>query len=132
MICDNFFLPRKGASCVSLMILACFITVFISFLAYYLSLIKPSGMVSVTTLISADYQMESAIIMQMQKYRENKSNEPKSFEKEIMLGINMVVKCIKQPNNEYLFEAVVNGRNIHRQIKVKGCSEIPDKLIFLE
>lgn len=114
------------------MLLAAFITLFTASLAYYLSSVKPGNMVSVTTLISADYQMESAIIMQMQRYKEKNSNEPKSFEKEIMLGINMKVNCSKMDNGEYLFEADVNGRNIHRQIKVKGCSDIPDKLIFLE
>ena len=127
MICN-----RKGFSLIYMMLLAGFITFFTAFLAYYLSSIKPSNMVSVTTLISADYQMESAIIMQMQRYKEKSSNEPKSFEKEIMLGIKMKVVCSKQANGEYLFEADVNGRNIHRQIKVKGCVDIPDKLIFLE
>ena len=104
MICNKFN-SRKGFSLVHMMLFAAFITLFTSFLAYYLSSIKPSNMVSVTTLISADYQMESAIIMQMQRYKEKASNEPKSFEKEIMLGINMKVKCSKQANGEYLFEA---------------------------
>ena len=126
MICN-----RKGFSLINMMIMACLITLFTSFLAYYLSSIKPSGMVSVTSLISADYQMESAIIMQMQRFRENPKNEPKSFDKEIMLGINMSVECKKQ-NNDYLFDAVVKGRDILRRIKVKGCPTIPDKLIFLE
>ncbi len=114
------------------MLFASLVTLFTAFTAYYLSLIKPSDMVSVTTLISADYQMESAIIMQMQRYKEKSSNEPKSFEKEIMLGIKMKVNCSKEADGEYLFEADVSGKNIHRQIKVKGCSDIPDKLIFLE
>ena len=127
MICN-----RKGFSLIYMMLFAGFITFFTAFLAYYLSSIKPSNMVSVTTLISADYQMESAIIMQMQRYKEKSSNEPKSFEKEIMLGIKMKVVCSKQAEGEYLFEADVSGRNIHRQIKVKGCVDIPDKLIFLE
>ena len=123
---------KKGVSLIYMMLLSGFFSLFIGVLAYYLSSIKPSGMVSVTTLISADYQMESAIIMQMQKYRENPANEPKSFEKEIMLGINMTVNCTKLSSGEFLFEAVVDGRNVHRQIKVKGCRDIPDKLIFME
>ncbi len=127
MICN-----RKGFSLIYMMLFASLVTLFTAFTAYYLSLIKPSDMVSVTTLISADYQMESAIIMQMQRYKEKSSNEPKSFEKEIMLGIKMKVNCSKEADGEYLFEADVSGKNIHRQIKVKGCSDIPDKLIFLE
>ena len=126
MICN-----RKGFSLIYMMLLAGLVTLFTAFTAYYLSLIKPSNMVSVTTLISADYQMESAIIMQMQRYKEKSSNEPKSFEKQIMLGIKMKVNCSKVADGEYLFEADVNGRNIHRQINVKGCTDIPDKLIFL-
>ena len=133
MICNkSIYNSRKGFSLISTMICAFFVTLFTIALAYYLSYIKPGAIVSVTSLISADYNMESAIISQMQKFKDDPKKEPKSFSKEIMLGINMSVECKKISDKEYLFEAKVDGRNIHREIKVKGNTTIPDKLIFLE
>ena len=133
MTCNkSIFNSRKGLSLIHTMICAFFVTLFTIVLAYYLSYIKPGTIVSVTSLISADYNMESAIISQMQKYKDDPKKEPKSFNKEIMLAINMSVECKKISDKEYLFEAKVDGRNIHREIKVKGNTTIPDKLIFLE
>lgn len=114
------------------MILAFSVTFISIGLALYLNSLKPNPVVPVTTLISADYQMESAIIFQMQKYKNNPEKEPKSFEKEILPGIHMSVQCSKTKNDQWLFDATVEGRGIKRHIKVIGHPQIPDKLIFLE
>lgn len=136
MICNNLqpanSRGKRGISFVYTLILATFVTIISILLAILLNNFKPNPIIPATTLISADYQMESAIIRQMQKYRNNHKNEPKGFSGDIMPGITMVVDCSKINENEWLFEAKVSGRGISRSIKVKSNEDIPDKLIFLE
>lgn len=132
MICNNSLGHKKGISIIGIMLLSFVVTLVSIGLALYLNSLKPNPMVPVTTLISADYQMESAIVLQMQKFKNNPDNEPKSFEKDILPGIHMIVNCSKTENNQWLFEASVTGQGINRHIKVLGHSQIPDKLIFVE
>ncbi len=132
MICNNSLCSKKGLSIIGIMLLSFVVSLTSIGLALFLNSLKPNPMVPVTTLISADYQMESAIVMQMQKFKNNPENEPKSFEKDILPGIHMTVNCSKTENNQWLFDASVTGRGINRHIKVLGHAQIPDKLIFLE
>lgn len=128
MICSN----RKGASLIFSMLLSMIMTSLFIVWAFYLNSIKPNPIVPIMTLLSADYQMESAVILQMQKYKNNPANEPKSFEKNIMPGVKMTVNCSKNGNNEWLFDAKVEGRGIYRTLTVIGNTQIPDKLLFVK
>ena len=129
---NSFFKSRKGNAFVFILILAIIVAVFSVYMSYYLSNMKPPKPESITTLISSDYQMESAVIMQMQKYKTNKQNEPKSIDKEFLPGINLSVKCSKNQKDEFVFETTVSGNNYVRKLKIKADKDIPDKLEFLE
>lgn len=128
---NSFFYSRRGNTFVFVLIFAILVAVFSVFMSYYLSNLKYSKEESISTLIASDYQMESAIIMLMQKYKTN-NNEPKSLEKELIPGINLSLKCNKLQNNEFEFETTVTGTNFNRKFRIKADKEIPDKLEFLE
>ncbi len=125
---------KREFSFVALVFLACLVALITISLAFYLDSSKPGKVISVSTLIESDYQMESAIIMQTQKYKQNPNNaELKVYKKEIMPNIFMIVNCTENQNDGYVFEATVTGNQyFYRKIKAKSSKEISDKLIFLE
>ena len=135
MIWNNFatsvFLGKKGSALSVVLLFVVLVNLFSIGLAFYLARLKPDPIIPINTIVSADYQMESVIIMQMQKYR-NSGEKPKSFEKDILPGIHMKVDCSEIEKDQWLFQASLNGRGIEKKIKVKSSPEIPDKLIFLE
>ena len=130
MICNKPLNNRKGLALLTTMFSAVVFTGVIIGLAFYLNNVKPNPVIPVTTLISADYQMESAIIIEMQKVKKNSEYKPQAFEKDILPGIKMKVDCSQTSSNEWLFDATVNGRGIERHLKVLGNKQIPDKLLF--
>ena len=123
---------KKGNVFVFVLISAIFVSLLTIGLSYYFATMKYPKSEEIGTIISLDYQMESAVVMQMQKYKSNNKHEPKSFEKEIMPGVDLSVKCTKLPKDEFVFETTVTGSNIYRKLKIKADKEIPDKLEFLE
>ncbi len=129
---DN--MEKKEFSFVALVFLACLVTLITISLAFYLDSSKPGKVISVSTLIESDYQMESAIIMQTQKYKQKSSqSDLKVYKKEIMPNIFMIVNCTEVQNDGYIFEATVTGSQyFYRKIKVKSSKDIADKFIFLE
>ncbi len=127
MISNN----KKGFSSFNAIILSCIFSIITFFMAYYFETIKPVTDISITSLISIDYILESSIIMQMQQYKNNIADNPKSFTKEIMPNIYMTVNYTNNQSSDYIFEVSVRGKNFYKQIKVKGDNNHPDKLIYL-
>ncbi len=133
MTTNNYcFKSKKGNAFIGILIAALVITLFTVYVSYYFSNMKYRKSESLAVLISSDYQMESAVIMQMQKYKNNNIYEPRSLKKELIPGIDLFVKCEKMQNGDYVFETTVTGTNINRKLKIKADKEIPDKLEFLE
>ena len=125
---------KKGSSYVFILMLACLVSIISVFLAYYLTNIKPHKSISPSKLIAADYQIESAVIMLLQKCKSSSESKPQDLEKEIMPGFFMTIKCSQIQKDEYLFDASVKSENeeYYRKIKAKGNSANPDKIEFLE
>ena len=63
------------------LILSVILTLSIISIAWFLSSMKSSPLIPATTLIAADYQMESAIIMQMQQLYNNQNMRPQPIQK---------------------------------------------------
>ena len=108
------------------------ISIFTIFAACYFSNKKHQKSISLSNLITVDYQLESAVIMQLQKLKNNTDSNPKNLEREIMPGILMKVNCKQdQTKDKYLFDSTISGVYVNKRILIKGCKDTPDKLTFL-
>lgn len=119
------------SSATRMLLLASILTLAVISIAFFLGSMKSSPLIPATTLIAADYQMESAIIMQMQQLHNNPVSKPQRLEKEIMPGIIMLLECSEQPDKTWLFKAGVNGQGISRTMQAIATSDNPEKIIFI-
>lgn len=113
------------------LILSAVLTLSIISIAWFLGSMKSSPLIPATTLIAADYQMESAIIMQMQQLHNNQNIRPQPVQKEIMPGIIMNIECSEQPDKTWKFVASVAGQGISRNLQAIAGSNNPDKILFI-
>ena len=126
---------REELSFIYIVIFACMVTLLTIILAFCLGNLKPINRVSVATLIESDYQMESAVLMQMQSFKQSRvSNKQDSLKKEIMPNIFMTVDCNQIKEDEFVFNTsiTVNGQNFYRRLKIKSRKSNPESLEFLE
>ncbi len=113
------------------LVLSVILTLSIISIAWALGSMKSSPLIPATTLLSADYQMESAIIMQMQQLRQSGARQPQSMHKEIMPGITMHLEVTRQTEKNWLFKAEVKGMGIDRSMQAVADSNNPDKIVFI-
>ena len=124
---------KKDYSIVYILLFASCVSIFTILVAYYFSNKKHQKSISLSNLITIDYQVESAVIMQLQKLKNNTDNKPKNLEREIMPGIFMKISCEQdQTKDNYLFDSTISGIYVNKRIQIKGCKNTPDKLTFLE
>jgi hypothetical protein len=113
------------------LVLSVILTLSIISIAWVLGSMKSSPLIPATTLIAADYQMESAIIMQMQLLKQSADRIPQSMKKEIMPGIMMNLEVNRQTEKTWQFKASVTGMGIDRSMQAVADSSNPDKIIFV-
>lgn len=113
------------------LVLASILTLAIISIAFFLGQMKSSPLIPATTLIAADYQMESAIIMKMQQLHNNPASKPQPLEKEILPGIVMQLECSEQADKTWRFKASVKGQGIERNMQAIANSDNPEKIIFV-
>lgn len=113
------------------LIISAALTLSIILIAWFLGSMKSSPLVPATTLISADYQMESAMIMQMQQLSGNPQRRPKPLDKEILPGIMLHLESTENADKSWLFKASVAGHGISRSMQAIAHSSNPDKITFI-
>lgn len=124
---------KKDYSIVFVLLFACCVSIFTIFVACYFSNRKLQKSISLSNLITVDYQIESAAIMQLQKLKNNTDSKPKNLEREIMPGIFMKISCEQdQTKDNYVFDSTISGIYVNKRIQIKGCKDTPDKLTFLD
>lgn len=121
---------NNNTNAVKSLVLSSMLTLSIIAIAFFLSSMSRSVMIPVTAIINAEYQMESAIIMQTQKLRENPSEKSFSMEKLIMPGL--ILKLDTQPLNDrtWLIKASVKGHGIHSLIEATVQKDKPEQINF--
>ncbi|MDD3145783.1 MAG: hypothetical protein PHD82_00655 [Candidatus Riflebacteria bacterium] len=112
------------------LVLSTGLTLTIIVIAWFLSSMESSPLIPATTLIAADYQMESAIIMQMQQLSSNSQRQPQPMNKEIMPGIIMRLDSTESDDKTWVFKASVTGQGINRKMQARAHSSNPDKIMF--
>ncbi|HNX75055.1 MAG TPA: hypothetical protein PLM07_07680 [Candidatus Rifleibacterium sp.] len=111
--------------------LSVILTLSIILIAWFLGSMKSSPLIPATTLIIADYQMESAIIMQMQQLNSNPNQKPKPLKKEILPGIFLELQSSPKDEKSWIFKASVNGLGISRSMQAVADSDNPDRILFI-
>lgn len=131
MINNHHSFSKKGITIVYSLVIPLVVAITTIYLAYGIGKDEKKAAVPFSTLVFADYQMESAVIQQLEKLR----NEPKGtlpiYQKEIFPGVKLTVKGEKIGDN-WLFDVKTCGGKINRSIKVKGNPSSPDKITFLD
>ncbi len=113
------------------LVLSAALTFLIILIAWFLGSMESSPLIPATTLIAADYQMESAIIMQMQQLSSNPQRRPQPMTKEILPGIIMKLESSENSDKSWVFKASVNGQGISRSMQATAHSSNPDKIMFI-
>ncbi len=127
---NKHFSDRRGAAIY--LVLAILLTLLVVSTAILLNNMHKAYAVPAIAFLKADYQMESAIVMQMQKTR-NETEPPKSinFSKELSPGYLLLLHANDQ-DNYWQFKVTVNGPGFSRSISAKTTIQNPDRIIYLQ
>ncbi|MEW6711602.1 MAG: hypothetical protein AB1403_17395 [Candidatus Riflebacteria bacterium] len=123
-------LSRRGA--VVSLILACILTLLVISTAFLLNNLHRSLAVPVAAHLKADYQMESAIVMQMQKIRnDNKGDFRKiNSSREISPGYLLMLSGEQLSEMVWQFNLTLNGPGFSRSLKAQASKNHPDRIIY--
>ena len=112
------------------LILAILLTLFAIGSAVVLSKNRVMSKVPIEMKIKADYEMQSALVMQFQKIRYNLEVASSSFSipsHTIAPGLTLCVKVDRVSSNSYNLKAQVNGKGFQRLLSAKVCLETYSK-----
>lgn len=115
------------------LLLATTLTLLIISTAFLLNSMHRSLSMPVAAQLKADYQMESAIVMQMQKIRnDSKGNYKKiNLSKEISPGYLMNLASEQISEEIWKFDITVQGPGFTRYLKAQVSKKYPDRIIYL-
>ncbi len=115
------------------LLLACILTLLIISTAFLLNSMHRSLSVPAAAQLKADYQMESAIVMQMQKIRnDSKGNYKKLYSsKEISPGYLMNMASEQLSEEIWKFDITMQGPGFTRNLKAQASKNHPDRIIYL-
>ena len=119
---------NKGA--VLHLILAALLSLTVVAIAIFLNSFHSSTIVPAIALINADYQAESAIIMQLQKAHFNPTLPEQMLKKEIMPGVILKLKGVATGNGNWQFNGSITGNQLNRSISAYANVDYPDQIIF--
>ncbi|PKL50458.1 MAG: hypothetical protein CVV42_02890 [Candidatus Riflebacteria bacterium HGW-Riflebacteria-2] len=98
--------------------------------AILLSSMHTSNVVPAISLINADYQAESAIIMQLQQAHFNPTLPEQILEKEIMPGVLLRLKGVATTNGDWQFIGSITGNQLNRTFSASANVNTPDQINF--
>ncbi|MDN5279113.1 MAG: hypothetical protein PWR01_3078 [Clostridiales bacterium] len=122
---------RSGT--IAYLIMALLLTLFTISTAVLLNSMHKAGVAPTAALLKADYQIESAIVMQMQKIKnEGSENFRKiNFSKEISPGFFLFLAAEQLSPKAWEFNVKVDGPGFSRNIKARASLQNPDRIIHL-
>ncbi|OGK06775.1 MAG: hypothetical protein A2W80_16890 [Candidatus Riflebacteria bacterium GWC2_50_8] len=121
-------LNRKGG--ILHLILAALLSLTVVAIAVLLSGVRSSTIVPAISLINADYQTESAIIMQLQKAHFSPTLPEQTLEKEIMPGVLLKVKGVSIGNGNWQFNGSITGNELSQTFSARANVANPDQIRF--
>lgn len=124
---------KKKAGTTLHLVLAIVLTLLTISTAVLLNNLHKSMSVPTSALLKADYQMESAIVMQMQKIRNDTKNSQKDgFAKEISPGYLLTLSSEQISPEVWTFKVSVDGPSFSRHIQANASLENPDRIVYLK
>lgn len=119
---------RRGV--ITHLVMAALLSFFVVLVAVFLSSLHSSTVVPAIALINADYQAESAIIMQLQKAHFNPALPEQNLAKEIMPGVMLKLRGVATANGEWLFNGSITGNQLNRIFSATANINTPDQINF--
>jgi hypothetical protein len=119
---------RRGV--IAHLVMAALLSFFVVLVAVFLSSLRSSNVVPAISLINADYQAESAIIMQLQKAHFNPALPEQNLAKEIMPGVMLKLRGVATSNGEWLFNGSITGNQLNRIFSATANINTPDQINF--
>lgn len=113
------------------LVLAAVMTLSVVFIAIMLNSMHIPPIVPATAIISTDYQIESAVIMLLQKTQNNPAQKDAELVKEIMPGVSLKVNGKTEDGSTWVFVTEVKGLGLEKQTKIQVNRSTPDRLIYL-
>lgn len=113
------------------LLLSTFMTVSVIVVAVVLNSMTTSTIVPAIAVINTDYQVDSAMIMQMQKSHNTPLDQLRVLDKEIMPGVFLHLESSTADGQSWSFKATVKGHGLERNIAAMAIINRPDHLIFL-
>ena len=113
------------------LLLAIIMTGSVIMVAILLNSMSTSTVVPAIAVINTDYQVESAMIMQMQKSHNTSLEQLRVLHKEIMPGVFLQLESNSSDGQTWNFAATVKGHGLERNISAMATLNRPDQLIFL-
>ncbi|PKL42555.1 MAG: hypothetical protein CVV41_13460 [Candidatus Riflebacteria bacterium HGW-Riflebacteria-1] len=121
-------LNRKGG--IMHLILATLLSLSVVAIAVLLSSVRTSTIVPAIALINADYQVESAIIMQLKKAHFSPTLPEQTLEKEIMPGVVLKLKGVAVGNGNWQFNGSITGNELNQTFAAHANMDNPDQIRF--
>jgi len=112
------------------LVMAGLLSFFVVLVAVYLSSLNNSTVVPAISLINADYQAESAIIMQLQKAHFDPALPEQNLAKEIMPGVMLKLQGVAAANGEWRFTGSITGNQLNRAFSAVASINAPDQINF--
>ena len=125
---------RKNSGTIYYLIIALLLTVSVSITAMFLNQLHQASMVKTSIILKADYEMESAIVMQLQKIKQlkenNKSNESMTLTRVLSPGFTLRLEGKPLKADIWDFKIEVEGPGFIRKMRAKASTKKPDQIIY--
>lgn len=119
---------RRGA--LSHIVMATALSLTVVLIAIFLSNINSSTIVPAISLINADYQVESAIIMQLQKAHFDPILPEQKLEKEVLPGVFLKLNGVALGNGNWQFNGSITGNQLKQSFSASANEDTPEQINF--
>ncbi|GAB4273916.1 MAG: hypothetical protein Kow0029_13900 [Candidatus Rifleibacteriota bacterium] len=122
---------RSGA--ILYLVLSCVLTLLVISTAILLNNLYKSTSVPTSAILKADYQIESAIVMQMQliKSEPGKDHGNIEFTREISPGYRLYLKAEQKTPKKWKFDVTVAGPGFVRSATARSSLDNPDHIVYI-
>ncbi|MGM0598762.1 MAG: hypothetical protein ACQETH_02985 [Candidatus Rifleibacteriota bacterium] len=130
----NFTLKKKTSGTIYYLIIALLLTLSVSVTAMILNQLHRASMVKTSIMLKADYEMESAIVMQLQKLKQSSKIADNKIivNKVLSPGFTLKLEGNSLKPEIWGFEIEVEGPGFIRKMKAKASINNPDQIIYLK
>lgn len=129
---NSLIFNKRNSGTIYYLIIALLLTISVSITAVFLNQLHHANMVKTSIMLKADYEMESAIVMQLQKLKQDNENTKKqtSVNRVLSPGFTLKLEGKRLKPDIWGFEVEVEGPGFIRKMKAKASTGNPDQIIY--